>query len=365
MPKPWIVITGATGFLGGQLVAELRREYQIFAFGRRTPQEAGVPEGPGIEWFRVDIGERDRLQEVFAHIRDTGRVELLIHMAAYYDFTGEPNPEYQRTNVEGTRNVLELAEPLGLRQLIYTSSVAACPFPPPGEVVTEATPPTAPFAYAESKRRCEAMLEEYRDRIPASIVRPAAVVSDWCEYPPLDDFLRTWCSRSWNARIIGGRGLSAIPYLHVDDLVSFYLRLVERCDELEPCEVLIASPDGSTDHLSLFAEATRAHFGAPRRPVFVGPGLARPGIRAREILGRFIGRMPFERSWMVDYIDRRLEVDACHTRRRLDWAPNPERQVLRRLEAMVANRRADPEEWELRRTRRRAKWQARIPIIDD
>lgn len=365
MPKPWVIITGATGFLGGQLVVQLRREYRIFAFGRRSPREAGVPEGPGIEWFQVDIGHPGPLQAAFARILHLGGAEILLHLAAYYDFTGEENPEYERTNVAGTRNILELAVPLNLRRFILTSSVAACPFPVPSEVVSEGTGPTAPFPYARSKRACEAMLAEYADRIPSCVVRPAAVVSDWCEYPPLDEFLRTWCSRRWNARVLGGRGQSAIPYLHVDDLASFYLRVVERCDDLEQGEVLLASPDGSTSHRDLYRAATGAFFGRPRRPVFLPRWLARLGIPVRELLGRLTGRMPFERSWMVDYIDRRLDVSAARTRRRLDWAPNPELDVLKRLPYMVENMRQNPEEWQLRRMRRRAKWQRRLPVIDD
>ncbi len=72
MARPGVIITGATGFLGGQLMRRLRKEYQIFAIGRRSPKEAGAPEGPGIHWFRVDIGHLDPLREVFRRIRDMG-----------------------------------------------------------------------------------------------------------------------------------------------------------------------------------------------------------------------------------------------------------------------------------------------------
>lgn len=340
-----MIVTGATGFLGSQLVRQLRKEYRIFALGRRPLSEAGIPEGAGVHGFRVDIARRDDLAAVFQTIRELGGAELLLHMAAYYDFTGEENDEYRRTNVEGTRNLLELAEPLGLRRFIYTSSVAACEFPPPGATVTEASPPDAEVAYARSKRACEEMMREAAGRVPTCIVRPAAVVSEWCEYQPLDEFLRTWCSRRWNARVLGGRGLWAIPYLHVEDLLSFFLRVVEKVDELLPAEVLLASPDGATTQLDLFREATRCWFGAERRPVGVPRPLAAAGLWAREALGRVTGRMPFERAWMAGYIDRQLSVDASRTRRRLDWAPNPGRSVLAALPAMVANLRDHPAEW--------------------
>lgn len=345
MPEPWIIITGATGFLGGQLVRQMRKEYRIFAMGRRTPQAAGVPEGPGITWFQVDIGDFERLREVFNRIRAQGGAELLLHLAAHYDFTGEDSAEYLRTNVQGTRNVLELAEPLKLRKFIFASSIAACPFPEPGAAVTEATEPSASFPYARSKQLGEGLMREYRDRIPSCIVRPAAIFSDWCEYEPLDVFLQTWCSRRWNARVIGGRGRSAIPYLHVEDLLSLLVRVVEKSDDLGSSEILQASPDGCTSHLELFRAATRAFFGAPRAPWFVPPPLARPGMRLREQVGRLSGRMPFERAWMADFIDHRLNVDAARTRRLIDWAPDPGLSILERLPRLVENLRRHPEEW--------------------
>jgi hypothetical protein len=167
-----------------------------------------------------------------------------------------------------------------------------------------------------------------------------------CSSDLLQVFLETWCSRRWNARLLGGRGRSAVPYLHVEDLLTFLVRVVERNEELGPAEVLQASPDGCTSHAELFAAATRSFFGAPRRPLYAPVPLARLGIRAREALGRVTGRMPFERSWMGDYIDRRLEVDAARTRRRIDWAPNPELGVLRRLPVLVGHLRDRPAEWE-------------------
>jgi hypothetical protein len=145
--------------------------------------------------------------------------------------------------------------------------------------------------------------------------------------------------------VLGGRGRSAIPYLHVEDLLALLIRVVESIDELRPSEVLLASPDGCTSHLALFEAASGACHGAPRRPLFLPPRLARLGIGLRELVGRATGRMPFERSWMVDYIDRRLCVDATGTRRRIDWAPNPELAILNRLPRLIENFRKDPERW--------------------
>jgi len=345
MPRPWVVVTGATGFLGGQLVRQLSKEYRVYAFGRRAPKEASAPEGVGIEWFRVDIADFDPLREAFAAIRRRGGAQLLLHLAAYYDFSGEDSPEYQRTNIQGTRNVLELSVPLKLEQFIFTSSIAALPFPDPGGSVTEETKPSASFAYARSKQAGEALMREYQDRMPTCIVRPAAIFSDWCEYEPLNVFLRTWCSRRWNSRILGGRGMSAIPYLHVQDFLSFLVRVVEKRNELRPSEVLLASPDGCTSHRDLFTAATSSCFGAPFQPLLMPKPLAGFGVRLRERYGHIRGEPPFERSWMIDYIDRRLNVDTSVTKHRIDWGPNPALGVIKRLPKLIENLKTHPEEW--------------------
>ncbi len=325
---------------------DLCRKYQIFALDCLPPQEKEAIEGADIHWFQVDIGHFDSLREVFYRIKEMDRVELLLHLAGYYDFTGEDHPEYTHTNVTGTKNLLELSASLNLKRFIFTSSVAACPFPKPGQSITENTPPTAPNHYARSKREGEEMIREYQDRVPACILRLAAIFSDWCEYGPLNNFFETWFSNGWNARILGGRGQWAVPYLHVQDLLLFYLRVIEKNDELSPLEVLQASPNGSTTHLELYREATRCYYGSPRFPVYVPKPMARLGISMRERAGRITGKMPFERAWMGDYIDLQLNVDSSQTHRRLDWMPRQELQILNRMSTMIHNIQNNPKEWE-------------------
>ncbi len=348
MSKPGIIITGATGFLGRRLVQQLCKDYRIFAISLHPPRESERLEGPDIHCFQVHIGHFDRLREVFNHIREKGGADLLLHLAAHYDFTGNDHPEYSHTNIKGTRNLLDLSVSLKLKKFIFTSSVAACPFPKPGGTVTENTPSTAPITYARSKHMGETMMQEYQDSIPSCILRLAAIFSDWCEYEPLDEFLQTWCSNRWNARIHGGKGGSAIPYLHAQDLIQFYLKVIEKFDNLKPLEVLQASPDGSTTHLELYKKATQFFFGVPRSSIHVPKPFARSGIVLRERLGRIMGNIPFERSWMADYIDLRLDIDASRTRSLLNWAPNENLHILKRIPYMIQNMKDHPEEWKKR-----------------
>lgn len=345
MSLPRLVVTGASGFVGRHLLDALKGDYRIVGLARRSQARSGAPVHPSIRWHQVDIGEREALVPIFDELRRDGGADVLLHLAAHYDFTGEEHAEYWRTNVQGLRNVLDLSRGLGLRRFVFSSSTAACAFPPPGQALTESSAPDGDHVYARTKAIGEAMLAEYAREFPATIVRFAALFSDWCEYPPLFVFLETWLSRAWNARLIGGRGRSAIPYLHVDDLVLFFLALFERLDELPPGTVLQASPDGAVSHRQLFDEATLLERGRRPRALHVPRPLCGPGMWARDLLGRALGERPFERPWMARYVDLAMNIDASRTRARLGWEPRPRLHVLRRLPFLLENRRVEPIEW--------------------
>ncbi len=344
-PLPRLVVTGASGFVGRRLLEMLQSSYRIEAVDRQSAAERGLALGPNVRWHQVELCEPAPVDRLLAELKASGGADYLIHLAAYYDFSGDDHPEYQRTNVDATRHLLEACRGLGLRRFVFASSVAACAFPKPGEAITELTPPLGDHRYAETKRLGEEMVHEANRHFPTAIVRFAALFSDWCEYGPLFHFLDTWLSESWNARILGGHGRSAVPYLHVRDLVLFLQRVLERGDRLEPAEILIASPDGAVSHRQLFDVATRYAYGEARRPLLVPKLLAIPGIWARCKFGHLIGHEPFERVWMGRYIDFSLTVDSHRSRERLDWAPRPRLEILRRLPFLIENWKADPAEW--------------------
>ena len=168
----------------------------MFCLARRSQKESGIPRDVNLRWTQVDIANWNTLKEVERCVLDHGGAEYILHLAGYYDFTNLPNPEYQRTNVEGTRNVLKLAEHLGIKRFIFASSLAAFKISKQGRVIDESSTPDADFPYARSKRISEELIMECADRFSVSIIRMAAVYSDWCEYAPLYIFLKTWFSKA-------------------------------------------------------------------------------------------------------------------------------------------------------------------------
>ena len=348
MGLPRLIITGSSGLVGRHLVETLRDRARIFGIARRSQPRCGVSPHPNLAWFQADIGEEPQVKGVFEQVAALGGADVVIHLAAHHDQAGEGSDEYWRTNVLGLRNVLDQCVGLHIKHFILASAVAACRPAAVGETITETTAPLAEHVFGRTKGAGEQMLGDYYQYFRCVVVRFAALFSDWCENPPLSVLLQTWLSEAWNRRLLGGRGRSAKPYLHVHDAVAFLEQMLDRVDLLEQGEVLLASPDGCVSHRELFGAVHVAFGGERPDPVFVPRALCGAGLLVRDLAGRLTGERPFERPWMARYIDTQMPVDAARTRQRLDWAPRPRLAVLRRMPFLVENLKTDPVEWNRR-----------------
>lgn len=342
------MVTGASGFIGRHVLQAVEGKVHALALARRSPGVSGAPTGVTTTWHQLDISHRHEVDQCFDVIRQSGGADVLLHLAGHYDFTGRRDPAYESTNVVGMRHVLDAAVRIGIRHVVFASSVAACQFPGRGRALTESSPPDGDTPYAESKRAGEAMLADYRGALHSIVVRFAALYSDWCEYEPLFRFLERWLSRGPASHVLAGCGESAVPYLHIRDAIAFLVLVLNRTDRFESGEVLLASPDGAVTHRELFDAATAAHYGQRMRPLFVPKSICRAGVLLRNVAGHVTGTRPFERGWMIPMIDRRLTVDARATRQRTGWAPQPRLEIRRRMPFLIEHRKTYPAEWHRR-----------------
>ena len=320
---PSIVITGASGFIGSYLVDYLKEDFRIFAIARRSRKEANIPYHPNLQWLQCDISNWATVNEAAEYINKNGGADFIIHLAAFYDFTYKDNLAYQIVNIDGTKNMLEFASKLNPKRFIFASSLAACKFPANGNVITEKTSPDANYHYAVSKKAGEMLVKKYSDQFPCSVIRFAAVYSDWCEFAPLYKFLSCWLSKKIESRVIGGKGESAIPYIHIRDLCQMLQIIMAQTKTLSEFDIYNASPNGSTSHKELFQISTHYYFGEAIKPFHLPKYLAYPALVVRRFLNIFMltTKEPFEQFWMIQYIDKKLNVDSSYTQSILGWQP--------------------------------------------
>ena len=118
-----ILVTGASGFIGRHFINAVKDDFFIYAIARRSQHEAKIPLLPNIQWIPVDLGDRESVNRIGDQLARDGGVDYVFHFAGYYDFTNEDNPEYQRTNVDGTHHLLEISRKLGIKRFIFASSL--------------------------------------------------------------------------------------------------------------------------------------------------------------------------------------------------------------------------------------------------
>ena len=346
---PSIVVTGASGFIGRYFIEAIVNDFRIYCIARRSQSESGIPKHKNILWTQADTGNAKNINDIAESIKKLGGVDYVLHLASYYDFTLKEGPEYENTNINGTKNILELSKILKVKRFIFASSLAACKFSDNYDnFVDEKSPAEADYLYAVTKRIGENFTKEYSEFFPCSIIRFAAVFSDWCEYPPLYMFLKTWSSRKWNSKIIGGRGESSITYVHIQDLIKLFLTIIENSDFLPKIDTYIGSPGGTVSHNDLFKTFTKYFFGHSITPYHFPKIIASPGVFIRSFIGRVLGDEPFEKPWMMRYIDKKLIVENSYTIKTLSWSTTPRYDVLRRIIVMVDKIKNNTAEWDFK-----------------
>jgi len=121
-----ILVTGATGLAGGNLVRALvRRGLRVRVLARPRSNLAALRDLAAVEAVTGDILDRGSLEVALRGVAEVYHCAARVRM-------WEPDPEaMRRVNVDGTRNVLELAERAGVRRVVHMSTVDAIGFATP------------------------------------------------------------------------------------------------------------------------------------------------------------------------------------------------------------------------------------------
>lgn len=336
-----ILVTGSNGRIGDAVMRRFAGRFSdVVGFDRKAPK----PPPPGCVYMPVEITSDESVREGLRILREHhgAHVASVIHLAAYYDFFGEPSEKYDEITVRGTGRLLRGLRELDFQveQFVFSSTMLVHRPVEPGQFIDEdwAIEPT--WAYPESKVRTEQLIRDERGEIPAVLLRISGIYDDLCHSIPLAHQIQRIFEQQFTSRIYSGSTSHGQSFMHMDDLVDSIALVVERRSQLPPeVPVLLGEPEPlSYDELQhTFA---RLIHGEELETLEV-PGPLAPLAKAGAwVMEKLPGADPFIKPWMIDRANDHYALDITRARTLLGW--EPKRSLRGTIPKMIAALKADP-----------------------
>jgi dihydroflavonol-4-reductase len=215
-----VLLTGASGFVGAHVAAELTREgAEVRAYCRSEPP----PYAYVADWVGGDVRDLELLKRVAVGC------EAIVHAAALVSYVRSDAQASYEVNVSGTRNAIEAAAAAGARRVLVTSSAATCG-PVPGRAATEGDRPLAwelRVPYPRTKVLAEklALQAAAGDGLDVLCVNPTTVVGAWDSRPtPAGRMIRDLV----NDRYVGYVRTAGINVVGVGDVARGHALALDR-----------------------------------------------------------------------------------------------------------------------------------------
>jgi nucleoside-diphosphate-sugar epimerase len=199
-------VTGATGFVGGPLVAALRARGDEVACLVRSPEKAAELAKSGARLVKGTLEDEAALRTL------AEGADIFYHVAGAVTSAGRPGA-LDRVNRQGTETVVGAVRAAGVRRLLYVSSLAASGPATTGAPLPDASQARPVTDYGRSKVAAEAAVRA--GGVPFTIVRPPAI------YGPGDrQFLPAFQMARWGLGPVLGGGRQELSLVHVRDLAE-------------------------------------------------------------------------------------------------------------------------------------------------
>lgn len=273
-----VLVTGATGFVGGSLARALINDgHQVVGLARPAADRSRLA-GNDVHWVTGDVTRPDTLR---GHFED---VEAVVHAAGRLGRAGVPESAYQELHVAGTRHVLQAIFETGRHpRILYISSPGVLG-PIQGPPADETAPPAPSNAYERSKAAAEQVALSFAAQgLPVVIARPEFI------YGPGDRHVFGLFQAVQQGRFFYvGRGQQSCHPTFIADAVAGLQRCLGRGQPGEIYHITGPQPVtfktlGETIADALDVRPPRLHI--PRPVAWLGAWLL-------EGLGRVTGREP-------------------------------------------------------------------------
>lgn len=338
--KEVVVITGVNGLLGTRIQEALRDRYAIIGFDKEMDSEPPAE----IECVRVDLTSDESVSHGMDRVFNGygNRIASVVHLAAYYDFGGEPSPLYEAVTVEGTRRLLRKLQDFEVEQFLFSSTLLVHESTEPGKPIDEESPLNPRWDYPQSKVDTERVIHEERGDIPAVIMRIAGVYTDVCDSIPLAQQIRRIFERRFTAYVFPGKASHGQPFVHLDDVVDAVVRAVERRRSLRPEEtLLIGEPETYAYDTLQRLIARQLHDEESWETEEIPKSVAKSGAWMQDKIPGI--EDPFIKPWMIDIADDHHELNIDRAHNLLDW--EPDHRLITTVPRMCEAVLADPAGW--------------------
>ena len=196
------LITGGAGHLGNVLTRELLERGEKVRVLVLPGEDLKSLECLDFELVEGNILDREALRAAMQN------VDVVFHLAGLVSITEDKSFLLEKVNVEGTRNVIEVAKEMGVRQLIYTSSIHALERAPKGVPIDEHLPfdPANPAGpYDRTKAQASLLVKAASDDgLETKIVCPTGVLGPY-DYrrSEMGELILSWMRRGLHFMING------------------------------------------------------------------------------------------------------------------------------------------------------------------
>ena len=332
-----VIVTGSGGFIGGKVARRLAERFDVVGFDLERSEDPAIAQSLAVD-LTSDKSVATGLEQ--AKARFGARIASVIHLAAYFDLSGEPDPKYRQITVEGTRRLLSGLQRFEVEQFVFASTMLVHAAGRPGETIDEQRALERKHPYRNSKIDTEQLIHDRRGSMPVVYLRPAGVYDDMCRNAFLAHQIARIYERSPKSYVYSGDLATGQSFVHIDDLVEAFARLVDRRKEL-PDELPLLLGEPEVMGYGELQNAIARHLHGTDWPTWEIPkAIARAGSY---IEADVLGEEPFIRPWMVDIADDHYALDIARARRLLGWEP---RHSLRdTLPKMLRALKREPVEW--------------------